>query len=141
MCAVDAALAKAGIEERYIAENHTAERVMMRVLRLLPAAILNAAIVVECTQQTMTATSRIFKRDQPQTHDDSFVPDAVLRASRGNYSIGGISRLTTLVNGSAPGPELRLTEGTVVWIRVYNDLPLDNFTMVCHVRRWNGNHT
>ena len=63
-------------------------------------------------------------------HDDSFIPDGVLRISRGNVSIGGIQRYTTLVNGTVPGPVLRLKEGETVWVRVYNDMTDQNATMV-----------
>ena len=64
------------------------------------------------------------------THDNSFIPNAVLRVSARNISIGGIHRYTTLVNGSSPGPELRFQEGNVVWVRVYNDMSDANLTMV-----------
>ena len=64
------------------------------------------------------------------THDESFIPDAILRVSAQNISIGGIQRYTTLVNGSAPGPELCIPEGEHVWVRVYNDLTDQNATMV-----------
>lgn len=65
-----------------------------------------------------------------RSHDASFTPDAVLRVTQQVVSIGGIKRLTTLVNGSVPGPELRILENQVTWIRVYNDLPDQNLTMV-----------
>ena len=63
-------------------------------------------------------------------HNESFVPDAILRVTAQKIGIGGIERLTTLVNGSIPGPELRVPEGEVVWIRVYNDMQDQNLTMV-----------
>ena len=63
-------------------------------------------------------------------HDDSFTPDAVLRVSAQNISIGGIQRYTTLINGTVPGPTLRIREGKTVWIRVYNDMSDKNTTMV-----------
>ncbi|TVY83023.1 Multicopper oxidase [Lachnellula suecica] len=66
------------------------------------------------------------------SHDDSFTPDAVLRVTRQNTSIGGINRYTTLVNNSLPGPPLRIPENQVVWIRVYNDMTDDNLTMHWH---------
>lgn len=65
------------------------------------------------------------------THDSSFEPDYVLRVTAQNVSIGGIERFSTLVNGSIPGPEIRLPENKVVWIRVYNDMSAQNLTMVC----------
>ena len=63
-------------------------------------------------------------------HDDSFMPDAILRVTSQNVSLGGIQRLTTLVNGSAPGPEVRVPENETVWIRVFNDMKDSNLTMV-----------
>ena len=64
-------------------------------------------------------------------HNASFIPDAVLRVTLQNINVGGIRRLTTLVNGSLPGPELRIPEQEVTWIRVYNDMQDQNLTMVC----------
>ena len=63
-------------------------------------------------------------------HDDSFHPDYVLRVVAQNYSQACIERYSVLVNGSAPGPELRLREGKITWIRVHNDMTDTNFTMV-----------
>ena len=63
-------------------------------------------------------------------HDDSFTPDAILHVNMQNISVGGINRLTTLVNGSLPGPELRFSEGQPVWVRVYNRMEENNLTMV-----------
>lgn len=63
-------------------------------------------------------------------HDDSFQPDYVLRITAQNYSLACIERYSVLVNGTSPGPELRLREGKVSWIRVYNDMTDNNFTMV-----------
>ncbi|KAJ5259627.1 hypothetical protein N7478_012608 [Penicillium angulare] len=41
-------------------------------------------------------------------------------------------RYSALVNGSSPGPELRLKEGQVSWIRVYNDMEHENATIHWH---------
>lgn len=68
-------------------------------------------------------------------HDNSFSPDAILRITAQNISLGGIQRLTTLVNGSIPGPELRVPENEIAWIRVYNDMKDQNLTMVSRVIR------
>lgn len=67
---------------------------------------------------------------QTHTHDDSFVPDAVLTVTQGNIGIGGLERYSTLVNGSVPGPTLHLPEDKVFWIRVYNDMKDENLTIV-----------
>lgn len=63
-------------------------------------------------------------------HDDSFAPDAVLRVTAQNVSVGGIHKLTTLANESIPGPELRVPENETAWIRVFNDMNDKNLTMV-----------
>jgi len=36
-----------------------------------------------------------------------------------------------VINGTTPGPELRLRVGKTYWIRVYNDMATQNLTMVC----------
>lgn len=64
-------------------------------------------------------------------HDETFVPDAVLRISAQNISQSCYpAKYTVLVNGTAPGPEVRLLEGQTYWIRVYNDMTDDNATIV-----------
>ncbi|KAI1307454.1 Cupredoxin [Xylaria venustula] len=65
-------------------------------------------------------------------HDASFIPDVVLSVTRETISVGGIERYSTLVNGTTPGPELRIPENEVVWIRVYNDVDDANVTMHWH---------
>ncbi|CAG8083478.1 unnamed protein product [Penicillium salamii] len=65
-------------------------------------------------------------------HDDSFQPDHILRVTAQNYSQACMDRYSVLVNGSSPGPELRLQEGKVSWIRVYNDMEDSNVTMHWH---------
>jgi multicopper oxidase len=64
-------------------------------------------------------------------HDESFIPDIILRVTAANYSQACQNRYSVLVNGTSPGPTLRLEEGTVTWIRVYNDMDNYNTTMVC----------
>ena len=64
-------------------------------------------------------------------HDETFVPDAVLRITAENRTQSCLpSKSIVLVNGTSPGPELRLLEGKTYWIRVYNDMPDQNLTMV-----------
>lgn len=64
------------------------------------------------------------------THDATFVPDFVLRATAQNVSQACINRVSVLLNGTAPGPELRLRPEVTTWIRVYNDIPDQNLTVV-----------
>ena len=64
-------------------------------------------------------------------HDETFVPDAVLRITTENRTQSCLpAKSVVLVNGTSPGPELRLLEGKSYWIRVYNDMPEKNLTMV-----------
>lgn len=63
-------------------------------------------------------------------HDESFTPDIVLRITAENYTQACHDRYSVLINGSSPGPELRLQEGRTTWIRVHNDMEVENVTMV-----------
>ncbi|KAL2784679.1 Cupredoxin [Aspergillus keveii] len=65
-------------------------------------------------------------------HDDSFQPDYILRVSAENYTEACMDRYSVLVNGSLPGPEIRLREGETSWIRVYNDMSDANTTIHWH---------
>lgn len=64
-------------------------------------------------------------------HNEAFVPEYILRATAQNVSQACIPRLSVLLNGTSPGPELRLRPGITSWIRVYNDIPDQNLTVVC----------
>jgi L-ascorbate oxidase len=64
-------------------------------------------------------------------HDETFVPNAVLRITTENRTQSCLpAKSVVLVTGTSPGPELRLLEGETYWIRVYNDMPDQNLTMV-----------
>jgi hypothetical protein len=64
-------------------------------------------------------------------HDGNFIPDATLHVTSGDRKQSCVpEKEILLVNGTSPGPELRLTEGKTYWIRVYNDMVDQNFTMV-----------
>ncbi|KAL2867486.1 Cupredoxin [Aspergillus lucknowensis] len=65
-------------------------------------------------------------------HDHSFQPDHILRVTAGTFSEACSERYSVLVNGSLPGPELRLREGETSWIRVYNDMTDANTTIHWH---------
>ncbi|KAK4497632.1 hypothetical protein PRZ48_010285 [Zasmidium cellare] len=68
----------------------------------------------------------------PQWHDQSFHPDYILRITYQNISQGCQSRTSVVVNGTSPGPELRIPAGRTSWIRVYNDMEQDNTTIHWH---------
>lgn len=59
----------------------------------------------------------------------AFVPDHVLRISVGTIQQDCKPRLSTLVNGTYPGPPIYLEPDVTTWIRVYNDADV-NATMV-----------
>lgn len=65
-------------------------------------------------------------------HDSSFVPDIVLEASYKNINIDCQTRRSVVINGTSPGPLVRLKEGKTSWIRVYNNLKDDNLTIHWH---------
>jgi len=67
----------------------------------------------------------------PTIHDDSFTPHIVLRVTEQPFTQSCITKPDViLVNGTSPGPEIRLVEGNTYWIRVYNDMDHQNLTMV-----------
>jgi FtsP/CotA-like multicopper oxidase with cupredoxin domain len=66
-----------------------------------------------------------------ERHDETFAPDAILRITQANITQSCLPpKLVVLVNGTSPGPELRIKEGQTYWIRVYNDMVDRNYTMV-----------
>ncbi|KAL6366290.1 hypothetical protein LRP88_00038 [Fusarium phalaenopsidis] len=65
-------------------------------------------------------------------HDSRFAPDYVLRVTTRNISVACETRVSAVVNGTSPGPELRIKPGETTWIRVYNDLESQNLTMHWH---------
>jgi FtsP/CotA-like multicopper oxidase with cupredoxin domain len=64
------------------------------------------------------------------THDESFVPDIILRVASESRNIAGIQQDVPIVNGTYPGPKIELQAGKTTWVRVWNDMPSDNLTMV-----------
>ncbi|CAK4004976.1 L-ascorbate oxidase [Lecanosticta acicola] len=70
-----------------------------------------------------------------RVHDETFQPDFSLHVTYENITVGCQSRASVLVNGTLPGPELRLPAGKTSWVRVYNDMGGDhcyNTTMHWH---------
>lgn len=63
-------------------------------------------------------------------HDGDFTPDHILRVTNENIDIACDQHLSVIVNGTTPGPVIRLAPGTASWIRVYNDVEDQNLTMV-----------
>lgn len=66
-----------------------------------------------------------------QVHDETFIPDTVIHISSEKTKQSCVDeKEVVLINGTSPGPEIRLQEGKTFWIRVYNDLKNENLTMV-----------
>jgi hypothetical protein len=78
----------------------------------------------------LTLVGLVYATGDTHVHDESFIPDIVLRVTATNYSQTCYERYSVLINGSSPGPVLRLREGETTWIRVYNDIKNTNLTMV-----------
>lgn len=64
------------------------------------------------------------------THDGGFEPDYVLVATEEEINVDCTTRRSVVVNGTFPGPTVELAENQTTWIRVYNNIPDQNFTMV-----------
>lgn len=56
-------------------------------------------------------------------------PDYVLHISNDTIAADCTARKSTVINGTSPGPEIRVKEGDHVWIRVYNDMEESNTTL------------
>lgn len=64
-------------------------------------------------------------------HGEKFVPEAVLRVTQEERKQSCVpTKEILVVNGTSPGPALVFKEGDTIWIRVYNDIPNQNLTMV-----------
>lgn len=64
------------------------------------------------------------------THDGVFTPDFYLSVTYENHTVACQHRMSALVNGTSPGPTLRLPAGKTSWVRVCNDMEEFNTTMV-----------
>jgi hypothetical protein len=63
-------------------------------------------------------------------HDSSFTPDFHLSVTYQNHTVACQHRMSVLINGTSPGPTLRLPPGKTSWVRVCNDMDTYNTTMV-----------
>ncbi|KAF7197409.1 Laccase-like multicopper oxidase 1 [Pseudocercospora fuligena] len=68
----------------------------------------------------------------PCEHGADFQPDFILRITEANIPVACQNRTSVLVNGTSPGPPIRLQPGRRSWIRVYNDMEHANTTMHWH---------
>lgn len=65
-----------------------------------------------------------------QFHDSNFTPDFYLSVTYENHTVACQHRMSALVNGTSPGPTLRLPLGKTSWVRVCNNMDSYNTTMV-----------
>ncbi|KAL2261843.1 hypothetical protein VTK26DRAFT_3196 [Humicola hyalothermophila] len=65
-------------------------------------------------------------------HNGSFIPDHVLRVNILPVHSACESQQSIVINGTSPGPLIRLMPGARAWIRVYNDMTHENLTMHWH---------
>lgn len=65
-----------------------------------------------------------------QAHGPDWEPDYVLEATATNITINCHSRYSVIVNGTSPGPTVYLKEGQTTWVRVWNRISDQNFTLV-----------
>lgn len=63
-------------------------------------------------------------------HDSTFTPDFYLSVTYENHAVACQHRMSVLVNGTSPGPTLRLPPGKTSWVRVCNNMDIYNTTMV-----------
>lgn len=99
------------------------QMIKMRTLYTFPLLLLALlfGLIEHATAQTVT-------------HGEGFVPNAVLRVTEESRKQSCVPQKDILVvNGTSPGPRLSFVEGKTVWIRVYNDIPHQNLTMVSYL--------
>lgn len=68
-------------------------------------------------------------------HDSTFSPNFYLHITYENHTVACQHRMSVLVNGTSPGPTLRLPGGKTSWVRVCNDMDTYNTTMVTETFR------
>ncbi|KAF2763547.1 L-ascorbate oxidase-like protein [Pseudovirgaria hyperparasitica] len=90
------------------------------------SSFLLSAVLVLCSIAPFVAAGHGAK------HGDDFQPDYILRITEDTAPVACQVRKSVLVNGTSPGPEIRLKPGSTTWIRVYNDMESLNTTMHWH---------
>ena len=96
----------------------------MYLMRTL-AALATACSIARGASATAENDTHLY------THGSSFVPDYVLRVTHETRTVACQTHTSVLVNGTSPGPTLRLPPGKTTWIRVCNDMEEFNTTMAC----------
>lgn len=103
------------------------------LLFILIYTYLNAGLNIELSTfvSLISPTLKAVGTTAPMLHDSSFSPDYVLRVTEKPFTQSCITKTNViLINSTSPGPGLRLVEGNVYWIRIFNDMDNKNLTMV-----------
>jgi FtsP/CotA-like multicopper oxidase with cupredoxin domain len=99
---------------------------------IFPLSLLSLVPLLSLAPQALAEAPTQLSPPIPYKHDSSFVPNIILRVTTGNLNSSTCkTRSAAVVNGTSPGPELRIHSNETTWIRVYNDMPNENLTMVC----------
>lgn len=101
-------------------------------MKLFNAATFGALILALQASAWPAHTKYTTKSGILCRHDETFTPDIILRVSYEEISIACTTRRSALINGTLPGPEVRIPPGKTTWIRVYNDIPDKNTSMHWH---------
>jgi hypothetical protein len=92
------------------------------------------AIVHAVVGDELDSSLALAEDDRLHKHDGSFQPDFYLSVTYENHTVACQHRMSVLVNGTSPGPTLRLTPGKTSWVRVCNNMDMYNTTMVRHLK-------
>jgi hypothetical protein len=96
----------------------------------LKLAFLSPLIATVLAEFNATSINRLNETACLTEHGPGFTPHEVLRITLNDtFTVGCQTRASVLVNGTSPGPPIRIEPGKTTWIRVYNDMETDNFTM------------
>jgi hypothetical protein len=94
---------------------------------------IGLSLITACIAAADQIHSPLLRREDGsgvQTRDSDFVPDYFLSVTYEEHSVACKKRMSVLVNGTSPGPTLRLPGGKTSWIRVCNNMAEYNTTMV-----------
>jgi hypothetical protein len=91
------------------------------------------AIVHAIVGEELNSRPALAEDDRLHKHDGSFHPEFYLSVTYENHTVACQHRMSVLVNGTSPGPTLRLTPGKTSWVRVCNNMDTYNTTMVRHL--------
>jgi hypothetical protein len=96
----------------------------------LKLAVLSALITTGLAEFKARSNDQLNSTACTKEHGPEFTPDEVLRVTlKDTFAVGCQTRASVLVNGTAPGPPIHLKPGKTTWVRVYNDMETQNFTM------------